>query len=198
MRAGKVISSIASNALLVILEGRIDIFTKVAHETQEARWLTKGDKLCRGMMTPMSRDLTEKIIHIYKKCKSTKGDTALMLSLDMGLMDMVWGFIECAKQTNTNLHTGQKGDVCVQEFFWLCNEQKQTAFDIAIEKGHVEVARVLLNCAPCWCLRSQWIRRREALLHLINHDPKFDCFIFDMLENVTFTSLHFNSPGGTL
>ncbi|KAI3745121.1 hypothetical protein L1987_58223 [Smallanthus sonchifolius] len=192
-------SHYASNCVSLILEGRKDVVRKVTHETHEARWLRIGDESCRGRMVPMSTDLIDKVRNIYKKCLNCESDRPLMLALEMGLMDMVWGLIECAKQTDTNPHTGGKGDRCVQEFFWLYNEQKQTAFDIAIEKGHVELARLLLYNAHGWCLRSQWIRRREALLHLINHDPKFDGFIFGMLEeNPKSTALQINGQGGTV
>ncbi|KAJ0433943.1 putative ankyrin repeat-containing domain superfamily [Helianthus annuus] len=199
----KFFSTFASHAVSLIIEGRKDVLRKVTHGTHERGWLSKGNDLCKGKVigTPMSTDLTKRVRDIYTKCKSSKdgksskgGDTPLMMAIDMGLMDMVWGFIECARQTNTNLETGQKGDGCVQEFFWLYNDKKQTAFDIAVKKGHVEVARLLLNNTHRWCFRCQWIRRREALLHLINHDPKFDGFIFDML--VTSTAVHGNVQRG--
>ncbi|MFS8025014.1 putative ankyrin repeat-containing domain superfamily [Helianthus anomalus] len=192
-------SAFASHAMSLIIEGRKDVLRKVTHETHERRWLSKRNDLCKGMVigTPMSIDLTKRVRDIYTKCKSSiGGDRPLIMAIDMGLMDMVWGFIECARQTNTDLETGQKGDGCVQDFFWLYNDKKQTTFDIAVKKGHVEVVRLLLKNAHRWCLRWQWIRRRKALLHLINHDLKFDGFIFDKL--VTSTAVHGNGQRGII
>ncbi|KAD4982061.1 hypothetical protein E3N88_18732 [Mikania micrantha] len=209
---GKSFSSVVSMAVSLILEGKKDVLREVIYKTPEAvegrsSWLSYGDELCRDMAIPMSTDLIQKVTDVYKKCKLSKdgdgdgdGDTPLMLAVEMGLTNMVLGFIKCANQTKTNLHTGQKGDGCAEEFFWLLNEQKaQTAFDIAIKKDNLEVARLLLNNAPQWCLRSQWIQRREALLDLINHDPKFEDFIFDTLENPPYSrGVKVHGQGGSV
>ncbi|KAL8260352.1 hypothetical protein R6Q59_028305 [Mikania micrantha] len=155
--------------------------------------LEMGDELCRGRMTPLSPELIKIVKSLYGKCKSSmggaKGDTPLMLALDMGLMDMVWGFIECAKQTNTNLHTDETGDENVQAFFWISNKRNRTAFDIAFKKNLMEVARLLLTNASPDCLTLLLKKRGETLLRLLN-DPKYDAFIFNWLETRQQSMFH--------
>ncbi|KAI3745126.1 hypothetical protein L1987_58228 [Smallanthus sonchifolius] len=117
----------------------------IKDETSEqvAKWLRKGNKLCKGKETPMSPELIEKVRDIYERCKSRKGDTPLMLALEMRLMDMAWGFIHCAIQTNTDLRTGETGWSHVRSFLKQLNMQKKTALEIAIDRRYAEVARIL-------------------------------------------------------
>lgn len=143
--------------------------------------LRKGDELCRGRIIPMSPGFILKVKDIYEKCQwqsNDADDTPLMLASSLGLVHMVWGFIECAKQTNTNLHTREKGGL--QNFLWIRNEKNQTALDLAIANDHVDVAKLLLSNASNECLEEDWNSKGKTLLHLL-HDPIFDGFIFDML-----------------
>nr|XP_043616758.1 protein ACCELERATED CELL DEATH 6-like [Erigeron canadensis] len=157
--------------------------------------LRNGNELCRGRMIPMSPQLIAQVKSIYRICQlelqnrnSTK--TPLMVASILGLADMVWGFIECSKETRTNLHTQRRG--LSQDFLWLRNRDGKTALDMAISDNHVEVAKLLLSNASYGDLESEWNSKGKILFPLL-HDPKYDGFIFRMLEKDTIRA-HFALP----
>ncbi|GJZ73482.1 ankyrin repeat-containing protein [Tanacetum coccineum] len=97
---------------------------------------------------------------------------------------MVWGFIKCAKQTNTNLFNGKSGEF--QEFLWLRNKLNETALDVAVKKGHVEVAKLLLENASLECLISK--RNHEGKLPVsMLADHEHDMFILEKATTAAST-----------
>ncbi|GJU61196.1 ankyrin repeat-containing protein [Tanacetum coccineum] len=135
-----------------------------------------------GMAHVLAKDLwARKVQNIYKKCQSKYDikDTPLIKASRLGLANTVWGFIECANQTNTNLHTRTKWQPL--DFLWLKNQQDDTALDVAIANKNVEVAKLLLSNALIDRLTLEWDSKGKSLLSLLR-DPQYDEFIFGMLE----------------
>lgn len=110
---------------------------------------------------------------IYKTCELINyyEHTPLMEAVIKGLADMVWGFLECAKQTRTDLHTQSFGGP--NDFLSLENKWGRTALDLAISMGHVEVINYLLcyvtpNTMPLFfvcCRQKSSIHRLRLQLH---------------------------------
>lgn len=145
--------------------------------------LLKGDELCRGRMIPMSSQLINKVTKIYKKCQWEEDDgkgTPLIEASRLGLADMVWGFIQCAKQTNTDLHTRSSGDPL--SFLRIQNKRGKTALGVAVNWKRLEVAKLLLSYASHKELTSPWNSKGKSLLPLLSDHPEHDGFIFEMLE----------------
>ncbi|PWA65761.1 ankyrin repeat-containing protein [Artemisia annua] len=157
-----------------------------------------GTSLCRERIIRMNEKVIRRVKLIYdygmKYCMGPNDSNPLINASHQGLVDMVWGFIECAKQTNTNLHTDESGKF--QEFLWLCNKLNETALDVAIKEGHVEVAKLLLENASLECLISK--RNHEGKLPVsMLADHEHDMFIWSTLEKATTTSA-VDPPASTL
>ncbi|KAI3795445.1 hypothetical protein L1987_38100 [Smallanthus sonchifolius] len=167
-----------------------------------AKRLREGDELCKGRETPMSSERIWQVTFIYERCKSRKLNTPLVLALKMGLMDMVWGFMQCAQQTNTNLHTGETGDQQVQEFFLAPSKEGhgRNGLEVAIDKKDVEVVLLFWNNAPRETVTSLCKYRREVLHQDVLKDPKSDRLNFDMFEEEKgrWASIEIDSQRGTL
>nr|GEW70231.1 ankyrin repeat-containing protein [Tanacetum cinerariifolium] len=140
------------------------------------RW---GNRFCRTMINPMPQEVIWKVKFIYFFGVGPNDDNPLIIASRLGLVDMVWGFIKCAKQTNTNLYNGKSGEF--QEFLWLRNKLNETALDVAIKQGHVEVAKLLLENASWECLISKRNHEGKLLVSMLA-DHEHDMFILSILE----------------
>lgn len=156
--------------------------------TNPKRYLKIGDSLCRSRREPLNSKLIWCIKTIYDYCHFGGVDMPLIYASWVGYSHIVWGFIECAKQTNTNLHTGETGQVEVQNFLWLRNELNQTALQVAVENDHVDVAKVLLENASLECLMSERDQYGKVPISMLC-DPEHDEFIISILEAAKRTNV---------
>ncbi|XP_071700657.1 protein ACCELERATED CELL DEATH 6-like [Rutidosis leptorrhynchoides] len=143
-------------------------------------YLRDLSRLCEPLSYPLTPAGVKKVRESYNEAKfNASYAPPLIYASYLGLEPLVKAFIECAKQTNMNLHTGEMGKV--QEFLWLTHNTGETAFDVAIEKNNVEIAKLLLKNASLECLISERNYLGQLPISLLS-DSKYDGFIFDILE----------------
>lgn len=108
-------------------------------------------------------------------------DAPLIMASRMGHVSVVRGLLKYGKTAF--------GVEYVQKFMWTPNRKNETAFDVAVENGHVEVAKLLLENVSLDFLVSKRNNDGKLLVSMLCN-PEHDKFILDALDNAANAVMH--------